>query len=118
MIKDIVYIGCPYTHKDPQVRQERFEKVTQAAAKLVERGENILSPITHSHPLAKLGNLPTTWDFWKDYDTSLLIKCKKMYVLMLPGWKESKGLQAEINVATFLNIQIDYLDYNEVMKDE
>jgi hypothetical protein len=47
----IIYLGSPYTHPDPKVREERFEKATRAAAHLVEKGHIVYSPITMTHPI-------------------------------------------------------------------
>lgn len=107
--KLLIYLGCPYSHPDRAVRVERFEKVTKVAAKLIEVGYHVYSPITHSHPMAEVGKLPGDWDFWEKQDRLFLSISKAMFVLHLPGWSESKGLQAEIKIADEMGIPIVHI---------
>ena len=67
MKNKIAYLATPYTDKDPLVKQERFQKVNKVAAKLIERGEIIFSPISHTHPIAMVGNLPGGWEYWDEF---------------------------------------------------
>ena len=111
--KLLIYLGCPYSHPDRAVRVERFEKVTKVAAKLVEVGYHVYSPITHSHPMAEVGNLPGDWAFWERQDRIYLEMSKAMFVLCLKGWRESKGLRAEIDIANELKIPIHSIGETE-----
>lgn len=106
---DIVYLAVPYSHEDPKVMEDRVKKVNVMAAFLIQNEEIIFSPITHCHTLREYGKLPETWDFWKNYDLEFLAQCRKLYVLTLPGWKESIGVQAEIAFAKEHHIPIEYL---------
>ena len=109
--KRLVYLAAPYTHPCKMTQQMRFHAINMVAAYLMnELGLFIFSPISHSHPIAEDGEIPTTWEFWKPYDEEILRCCGRMIVLTLPGWKESKGVQAEIEIATKLGIDISYLD--------
>ena len=117
MKKEMVYLATPYSHDDDVVKEERFQRVNRVAAKLMEKGEYIFSPISHTHPIATVGDLPGGWEYWDGFDRAFLECCCKMYVLMLDGWEESKGVQAEIKIAKELNIDIEYLDYWRVMNE-
>jgi len=72
-------------------------------------GLHIFSPIAHSAPIARYG-LPTTWDYWERVDRRHLEICDELLVLMLPGWQESRGVQAEIRIAAELGKPVRYLD--------
>lgn len=109
MKKELIYLGCPYSHPDPAVKQARFETVTRVASRLVAAGYHVYSPITHSHPMAEMGELPGGWDFWEKYDRIFLEMSKSMFVLKLEGWEESTGLQAEIKIARELGIPVEYI---------
>ena len=113
-MKKIAYLATPYSDKDPLVKEERFQKVNKVAAKLIKRGEIIFSPISHTHPIAMVGNLPGGWEYWDEFDRAYLSCCYKLYVLMLDGWKESSGTQAEIKIAEELGLEIEYLDYGDL----
>jgi hypothetical protein len=110
MSKKIVYLAVPYSHEDEKIREERFLKVNKVAARLLKEGLTVFSPISHSHPIAMAENLPTDFDFWVQFDTAFLSHSKKLIVLMLDGWKESKGVIGEIKIAQELNIPIEYIN--------
>ena len=107
--RSLVYLAVPYSHPDPAIRQQRFEAVNVVAAKLMLEGLHIFSPISHTHPIALAGDLPTGFDFWEQYDRAILETCRQVLVLMLDGWKESKGVTAEIAMAQKIGIPVDYL---------
>jgi len=39
------------------------------------------------------------WSFWREYDRAFLEMCSEVWVLTLDGWRESHGVQAEIELA-------------------
>ncbi len=104
----MIYLSSPYTHPTKAVQNERFDAVCKAASYFMKRGCHILSPIAHTHPIARYG-LPTDWEFWAAYDTACLKQCKVMWVLMLYGWEKSVGVTAEIGIAKDLGMPIWYV---------
>lgn len=104
----MIYLATPYSHPDPAVREQRFRAACQAAVALLHAGHVVFSPITHSHPLAQHG-LPGNWHFWERYDRALLERCDEVVVLMLDGWENSVGVQAEIRIARELGKPVRYL---------
>jgi len=112
MKNKIAYLAVPYTHEDPEIMEQRFIQVNKVASVLINNGEVIFSPISHTHPIKLAGNLPGTWQFWDEFDRAYLERCYKLYVLMLDGWKESKGVQAEIEIAKEYGLEIEYIDYD------
>lgn len=110
MNKKLIYLACPYNDKSLEVREERYHAVTRVASILMQQGHFIFSPITHCHPMAISGNLPTGWDFWQEYDMLMISRCDELWVLTIPGWRESKGVTSEIQIALVLNKPIKYTD--------
>lgn len=106
--KTLVYLATPYSHESEEVREQRFNNVNKYAAELIKKGFHVYSPISHSHPINKVGNLPTSWKFWKEHDEAILQHCKKLIVLCQEGWKESVGVQAEIEIAQSYRIPVEY----------
>ncbi|ADV63022.1 Domain of unknown function DUF1937 [Isosphaera pallida ATCC 43644] len=104
----MIYLASPYSHPDPAVREQRFRAACRAAVALLCAGQVVFSPITHSHPLAQHG-LPGSWQFWEQYDRKFLERCDEVVVLMLDGWEESVGVQAEIRIARELGKPVRYL---------
>lgn len=113
---DLVYLACPYSHDDPFVRRERFEYASRAAAELMAAGLLVFSPISHTHPIAEHG-LPKGWDFWEKYDRAILGVCKAMIVLMLEGWRESVGVQAEIQIMRDAGKPIHFIYFDGSHRD-
>lgn len=103
----MIYLASPYSHPDPDVREQRFEAACAAAAALLRAGHRVYSPIAHSHPLTRYG-LPGDWAFWERHDRWYLERCDEVVVLMLEGWDSSEGVQAEIDYATRLGKPVWY----------
>ena len=109
MNKIFTYLAVPYRHKDPKVVEERFKLVNAVAAQMMEDGDFVFSPISHSHPIALAGNLPGDWAYWEKYDRAMLENCLRLVVLCLPGWRESEGVQAEMKIASELGLPVTYV---------
>lgn len=95
----LVYLASPYSHPDADKRHERFRLACQASVELIRDGFHVFSPIAHTHPIALEGELPLEWDYWEAYDQRMIAACDELHVLRLEGWKESKGIAAEIKIA-------------------
>jgi hypothetical protein len=109
-----IYLAGPYTHADPAVCQWRYERLTEGAALLVSRGiKPIYSPITHSHPIAACPtarSLAYDHGVWMGFDLPFLAGSKALWVLMLPGWADSKGIAAETKFALDNGIPVSYME--------
>lgn len=106
----LTYLASPYSHEDPCVREERFDAVCRAAGKMMAAGELVYSPIAHSHPVAVRVKLPTDFAYWEAYCRETLGRCDEVAVLMLDGWRESKGVRAEIRLAQQLGKPVRYVE--------
>jgi hypothetical protein len=95
----IVYLACPYTHPDPNVRRERFVSATTVAAILIGQGRIIYSPITMTHPIDLLlaGDGKTLGsDYWVLFDEAFMDMCAEMFVIQIEGWRDSEGIRREM----------------------
>jgi hypothetical protein len=95
----VVYLACPYTDPDPEIRKSRFEAATVAAAELIKQGNIVYSPITMTHPIdAVLAGASNTLgsDYWVAFDQAFMEMCSEMVVLQLDGWDKSSGIVREI----------------------
>jgi hypothetical protein len=106
----LIYLASPYSHADEAVREQRFHAVCEAAARLMDAGHLIFSPIAHSHCIALAGKLPTDYRFWRRYDEAMLRAAGELWVLMLPGWHVSTGVAEETAYATGLGKPVRYVD--------
>ncbi len=105
----MIYLASPYSHEDVKVREYRFQTSAKAASTLMKKGIHVFSPISHTHPIAMYG-LPLGWDFWEQFDRWYIERCDEVWVLMLDGWQESRGVTAEIGIATEMGKVIRYLE--------
>lgn len=101
-----VYLAIPYSHKRKAIRGYRFEVACRIAKLLTLQGYLVVCPVIPAHHM----KLPTDWEFWKKHDISFLEWCDELWIIMLPGWKQSKGTQSEIQVANLLNKKIVFIE--------
>ena len=107
-----IYLASPYTHQYKCVEVERFNLVCECAAFLMKKGYHIFSPIAHTHPIAMVGDLPTHFEYWQDYDKAMLRNAGGLWVLCLSGWELSTGIKGEIELAKEYGVPIHYLQPN------
>lgn len=108
MKRKLVYLASPYSHKDPNIMNERFEIVQEVAVNMLSQNIYAFSPIAYNHPMLKF-NLPGNWEFWEEYDKAFLDHSDLVVVLMIDGWDISVGVQAEIEYAGEIGIPVIYL---------
>lgn len=106
----LIYLASPYSNPSADVMQDRFERVCRVAARLMGEGVHLYSPIAHTHPIAVQGSLPRGWEFWEQYDRKLLAACQELWIVTLDGWKESKGVAAELAIAGEMGLPVKYIE--------
>lgn len=106
----MIYLASPYTHDDPAVRQERFEAVCAKLAHLAVKAPHLVvySPIAHWHPVALAHNLPVDHTFWQHQDRAMITRSDALWVLALPGYLESIGVNSEVQFALDLHKPVVY----------
>ena len=109
----MIYLACPYAHQNPLVIKARVLAITKVAAALMHEGHVVFSPLTMSHYIDKYGNFPRTWEFWQTIDLPFLANCDALYILTLPGWEQSVGVNGEIEFANMNEIPITYIKYED-----
>lgn len=102
------YLASPYSHTNPEIREERFRLAEQALAHLLDRSVWTYSPIVHCHALSLRFDLPVSFDFWQEYNFAMLERAIELMVLTLPGWEVSRGVNEEIEFATDKGIPVTY----------
>lgn len=126
-MKSYIYLTSPYTAfradgtYDDILMQERYIAVTECFQKLVAAGLVIFCPITMTHHIdcmhRNLHGSRMKPSFWYEFDKPFLQAASQLFVLKLLGWKESKGLQEEVETAKGRNLSIVYLEYNSTHAD-
>jgi len=105
-----IYLASPYSSIVKAVCNDHFQVACKAAAKLMREGYNVFSPIAHSHPISQYIGNHLDHDFWLNQDLSFLDSwADEMWVLMIDGWDESKGIAAEIMHAEKISLPVKYI---------
>jgi hypothetical protein len=108
--RPLTYLACPYSDPNPGVMEWRYEQATKAAAWLISKHQlNVFSPITHSHPLHKLGGCKGDWNFWEEIDREYLSVSNTLMILYLDGWAKSTGVNAELFIAKEMGLRVEFL---------
>lgn len=92
----LAYLATPYT-KYPHGPHIAFRHACKIAARLVQSGVNVYSPIAHTHPIAVHGGLDILdLTIWLPFDELMMSRCDTLIVAHMEGWQESKGIAHEI----------------------
>jgi hypothetical protein len=93
----LLYLACPYSHKDEDVWQERRITATRVAGDLMIAGHIVFSPLTHTCGVADIHGETAT--DWLRQDLEILQRCDALVILPLEGHQLSVGVQREIAAA-------------------
>ena len=101
----MIYLSSPYSHPDPVVRAARFGSTCRLAAMFESAGDTVYSPVIHGDATA---DYDVPGDHWRPH-REMLEACDDVVVLVIDGWEESTGLQAEIDLAEELGKPVLYM---------
>jgi hypothetical protein len=105
----MIYLASPYSAPaQPGLEVWRFNETARFVAHHFRLGVPLFSPIVYCHAVARQNRLPGHADFWKFLNDEMLSRASEMWILMLPGWKESKGITYELEYAINAGIEIRY----------
>jgi hypothetical protein len=105
----IAFVSSPYTHPDAAIQDDRATAAGDFSAWLWrERGLIVVSPIAHWHWIAKRNHLPGNAMAWAEWNRAFVGVSHTVFVLCLPGWKDSQGIAMEIEWAKHYGIPVKY----------
>ena len=112
-----IYLAIPYSG----YKYKSFALANEIAAKLIEKGHIVFSPISMSHPIAELGTLDGNWEVWKKIDLEFIDWCDEVVVVNfdLKAVENSVGVQEELEYARGKGkIITTYYEWAEYQSDE
>lgn len=105
----LCYLATPYSKYKPGIHMA-FVEASIFAARLLQHGIKVYSPIAHTHPLAIYGNIdPLDHSIWIPFDEAMMEVSEALLVAMMEGWHGSKGITHEINFFERAGKPIEYL---------
>jgi hypothetical protein len=117
IMDSLIYLATPYSanknlsdESKLNIQEARFQEAMRVAAALMKDGHYIYSPIVHCHQMACRFGLPKDWQYWQHYLKVMLPRCDELWVVVMAGWQESTGVQAEIVLARELKKPVRYVD--------
>lgn len=105
----MIYLASPYSALTKEGREENYQRVLRFTGKLLAKRNKVWSPIVHCHIITQLYDLPTDFEFWKEYNHDFIRRADEVWVACIEGWKESKGVKDEIDFAQLLNIPVRWI---------
>lgn len=107
----MIYLASPYSSPDPDLQEARYEIARRIVAGLLHQGKFVFSPIVYGHEMAKEHNLPTDAEWWKAFNEDFMRQCTHIYVLRIPKWNTSLGVQHEMDYADRIGIPVAFINY-------
>lgn len=97
----LTYLSCPYSDPSESIRMARYSEAIRAAADLQLQGRFIICPVIVNHPIEaylKTRDLKYPSRYWADLEKMFSSVCDELVILPLPGWKNSRGVQREMDL--------------------
>ena len=104
-----VYISGPYTATTKEQRDANVQRAKAAAQEFARKGYAVFCPHLQSHGWEDETDLG--YDYFLTADLYWLYKCDR--IVMLPGWKDSKGAKIEHMAARALGLVTYYMKEGE-----
>lgn len=110
------YVALPYSsgtdyrfpHKEER-KKFRYRMALRYIYWAASRGEHVICTIAMTHEPAELYGMPDDAGYWYDFNLAVIEKAASVTLLMLPGWKDSMGVRAELELAQSLKLPIRYI---------
>lgn len=113
-LPEFEFLASPYYDPNPVVRETNYQKAMDALAALMAQGRQVFSPIVMCHNLALQYDMGMEARDWWNFNYPFIARAANMIVLQLPGWEESKGVGAEIQLARKVKKSIEYIDPDQL----
>ena len=110
IITQHIYLACPYTHKNPDVKNQRAKVSNSITAHLFDLNVITYSPISFWHHLAISHDLHGNFTNFREMDLYFISVSRGIIVICLEGWEESESVTEELKFADQLGLPIGYMN--------
>lgn len=110
----MIYIAQPYSHHNPTVRYKRFLAGREYANRLMKEGKVCFNSIAYGYQFERMFDHGSDFETWRNFNIHILRTCNEIHVLMMPGWKKSKGLSKEVRFAQANNTKEFYIRMDSI----
>lgn len=108
--RPLLFLGCPYSDPSIVIREERCAAASRVAARLMDMGYAVYSPISHGHAIANYGmGVGMEYETWMVVNDNVLSLCDAVVVLDIEGIRSSRGVAHEVTLATRLFVPINVI---------
>lgn len=115
----MIYLASPFSHPDPGIRAARVDAALRATVALFNHGRVVYSPIVYSAPLFDAGVGATGgYEEWEALDRRMIAACDFLWVLSIEGWRESRGIRAEVAYASELNKTMRHVSLDQCLRGD
>lgn len=109
----LLFLACPYSHPDINVRIRRAIEASDMTARLMAVGYAVFSPISHGHAVHEcdpaFDAVGTDAETWAVINDRVLLVSSSLLVLGIPGCMESAGVRREVGLAVRANIPVNLI---------
>ena len=112
-IDGYVYLASAYSDPVYTMQILRYEIAKRAQSLLHDSGFVTYSPIVHWHPVAETYNLEKDSFTWSYHNLTMLHGADEVWVLMFPGWQDSKGIAMELEWAKNKEKPVRFIYFND-----
>lgn len=102
----MIYLAAPYSHKKATVRASRVAACSAIVAHMLQRGRYYYSPITHGHHIEQDIDKELQWQHWLEHSFQMINTLRRVALVELPGWAESKGVAKELEFCKMQKIPV------------
>ncbi len=115
MTKKVVYLASPYTGVDQKQEAYRYEMSIYYAAEVMKIFDvTPLSSVVYCHPINRLlGAGNGGFDFWGSFSVGMMASCEELWVMDVPGARQSTAILAEISYAQEAKKPVKFLTFNK-----
>jgi len=93
----MIYLASPFSSPYKAIEKDRYLKATEYIVHCLKEKLDVFSPIVYCYPMHLLHKLPGDAEYWRDYNEAMMNNSIAMHVLTLDGWRDSLGVQSEID---------------------